>query len=287
MGYGGDALMAGESLVSNFDMSLFLEKRVMDFVAAQRPNGGFTETAPFVGISDAGLGEGSGPIGWEAYPTSASMWLVKYFGNIPAVQKAYPSATAYVEFLDTVDQSLIKNGLGDWMSLETKALPLTGLGFQYLSYLEFANMSRAIGNLTMATKYEAEAATIAAEINTAYLNPATGVYATPGGFNATQCGQAMPLFLQIVPPAAQSAAFEVLINNLAAHDGHLQVGAFGVKYLLMSLVDGGRADLAWGVVNNTEYPGFGYMLDGSVNGLTNATTIWESWFTSDNTCEYA
>jgi hypothetical protein len=81
-----------------------------------------------------------------------------------------------------------------------------------------------------------------------------------------------------------------------------------MKWLLTALSDAGLAATAYGVMNQTSFPSFGYMLDGSVNGLDNATTVWElllshlhdllpictsfvfvfsqvweSWFTSDNT----
>jgi alpha-L-rhamnosidase len=283
LGYGGDALMAGESLIASFDMALFLEKRLGDFAAAQRPNGGFTETAPFVGISDAGLGGGSGPIGWETYVPAAAMWAYKYHGNVPAVAAAWPAATEYVAFLDAAPAGAIRNGLGDWMALEPKALPLTGLGFQAISYAEYANMSAVVGNASQAAKYAASAANVSAAINAEFLDAATGVYAAAGVFNRTQCGQAMPLFLGIVPAAARGAVVAGLEAALAASGGHLAVGGFGVKYLLMSLVDAGRGDLAWGVMNKTDYPGFGYMLNGTVNGLTSGTTVWESWGTSAST----
>lgn len=39
LGYGGDALMSGESFTHNFDMALFYEKRVRDYLDAQRSNG--------------------------------------------------------------------------------------------------------------------------------------------------------------------------------------------------------------------------------------------------------
>ena len=58
------------------------------------------------------------------------------------------------------------------------------------------------------------------------------------------------------------------------------VGMFGVKWLLMALADqGGQegADLAFALVTQEGYPGYGYMLNQS------ATTFWESWFYSDNT----
>jgi alpha-L-rhamnosidase len=47
-----------------FDMAAFYRKRIADFSSSVRSNGGFTETAPYVGISDASLGEGAGPIDW-------------------------------------------------------------------------------------------------------------------------------------------------------------------------------------------------------------------------------
>jgi hypothetical protein len=62
---------------------------VIDFNDAQRvfPNGslsGFTETSPFVGITDAGLvpGGGTGPIGWETYQPETQLWLYKYYGEL-------------------------------------------------------------------------------------------------------------------------------------------------------------------------------------------------------------
>ena len=68
-GYGGDIVAAGEMAMFNFDMGRFYAKAVQDLVDAVRPNGGFTETSPFVGISDEGLGERSGPVGWgTAHP---------------------------------------------------------------------------------------------------------------------------------------------------------------------------------------------------------------------------
>ena len=59
-GYGGDIVAASEMAIFNFDMARFYAKAVQDLEDAVRPNGGFTETAPFVGIADDGLGEGAG-----------------------------------------------------------------------------------------------------------------------------------------------------------------------------------------------------------------------------------
>jgi alpha-L-rhamnosidase len=68
-GYGGDMVPTSEAFLLNFDMAGFYNKVVRDYADAQRDNGGMTETAPFVGIADQGLGGQSGPIGWQiAHP---------------------------------------------------------------------------------------------------------------------------------------------------------------------------------------------------------------------------
>lgn len=56
-GYGGDALGAGEAALPLYDWFTFLRKQeLLDYNDAQRSSNGFTETAPFVGIADKGLG---------------------------------------------------------------------------------------------------------------------------------------------------------------------------------------------------------------------------------------
>ena len=60
-GYGGDIVAAGEMAMLNFDMSRFYAKAVQDLADAVRPNGGFTETAPFVGHQRRGPGRGVRP----------------------------------------------------------------------------------------------------------------------------------------------------------------------------------------------------------------------------------
>ena len=66
-GYGGDIVGSSEMAILNFDMARLYAKTVRDFADAARPNGGITETAPYVGIADGGFGGGSGPIGRERW----------------------------------------------------------------------------------------------------------------------------------------------------------------------------------------------------------------------------
>jgi hypothetical protein len=47
----------------------------------------------------------------------------------------------------------------------------------------------------------------------------------------------------------------------------------------MALADGGFPDLAYEIVTTKTYPGLRWMMG---NPFANATTIWESFFFSDN-----
>jgi alpha-L-rhamnosidase len=214
------------------------------------------------------------------------MWAYKYHGNGRALADAYAPAAAFVAFLANCSAGSIEYGLGDWMALETKCIELTGRGFQLSAYREFANMSAAVGNASAAARWGGAAAAAAAALNAQFLNATSGVYSYKYGsrFNGTQAGQAFPLFLGIVPAgAATAAARSGLDDAVAARNGHLGVGAFGIKWLFMALVDAGLADTAWTIAAAPDYPGFGFMLDKAVNNVTSATSLWESWFASTNT----
>ncbi len=65
-GYGGDIAATSEMAMLHFDMSRFYLKAVIDLEDAVRPNGGFTETAPYVGIADEGWVEVPGRWGGES-----------------------------------------------------------------------------------------------------------------------------------------------------------------------------------------------------------------------------
>jgi alpha-L-rhamnosidase len=63
---------------------------------------------------------------------------------------------------------------------------------------------------------------------------------------------------------------------LDTHAGHVATGIFGTKYLLDALSAGGHTDVAYGMVDEPSYPGWGHMLE------RGATTIWETWTESDD-----
>ena len=61
------------------------------------------------------------------------------------------------------------------------------------------------------------------------------------------------------------------------HDGHLDTGIIGTRYLFDVLTKSGYVELAYQIVTQETYPGWGYMI------REGATTLWERWENLTNT----
>ena len=273
-GYGGDIVAAADMAIFNFDMSRFYAKAVQDLADAVRPNGGFTETAPFVGISDEGLGDGSGPVGWgTAHPYL--LWrLYQNYGDKRLLEENYEPAKRWIALLRSRAQDgILDNGISDHESLVPKPRALTGTALYYFNVRLFSNVARVLGKEAEAAEAAALADTIKAAFNRRFLQPGTGRYDT-----ATQACQVFALYMGLLPTEEKPRALSVLVQDIEeAHGGHLTTGLFGTKFMLQALADSGRADVAFKVVNQRTFPGWGYMLE------KGATTLWEHWEFSDDT----
>jgi alpha-L-rhamnosidase len=273
-GYGGDMVAASEMGILNFDLARFYAKAVQDLGDAVRPNGGFTETAPFVGIDSDGLGGGAGPIGWGTGHPFLQWQLYQYYGDLRVLAEQYENTKRWVALLQSRAQDgILDNGISDHESLAPKPRALTGTGFYYLNVVLFARIARALGHEADALEADALAEKIKTAFNRTFLQPQTGRYDS-----ATQACQAFALCLGLVPPEERERALGVLVQDIVSgHQGHLTTGIFGTKFMLESLADLGRSDVAYQMVNQRTFPGWGHMLE------RGATTLWEHWEFSDNT----
>ena len=76
----------------------------------------------------------------------------------------------------------------------------------------------------------------------------------------------------LVPEDQRDGVIANLVDNiLVKHNGHLSVGLIGMQWLMQTLTDIGRPDVAWTIATQTTRPSWGYMLS------KGATTIWERW----------
>jgi alpha-L-rhamnosidase len=266
-GYGGDLVATADAFLANFDMAGFYAKTAADWADAARPDGMLTDTAPFVGIQYCGLA-------WAMAHPLIQTRLLQHYGDRRLVEEQYEATRRWLELVmrDNPD-FVIKEGLSDHESLERTPVPtlVTPL------YHQTAEMASRLAGLLGRKDDELRYRGLAASIRTAYrdkvLAPGPDKYAA-----LTQAGLAVALALDLVPEPDRPDAFRTLVGKVLGADGpRLATGIFGTKFLLDELSRGGRADLAYGLVARTAFPGWGYMLEHG------ATTLWEHWEFSDNT----
>ena len=82
----------------------------------------------------------------------------------------------------------------------------------------------------------------------------------------------LPLYLDMVPSEKKNDVINTLINDITElHDYHLDTGIVGTRYIFDVLTDNGYDDIAYKIVTQKTYPGWGYMIG------EGATTVWERW----------
>jgi alpha-L-rhamnosidase len=267
LGYGGDIVATSEMAILNFDMARFYAKAVRDFADGAMPNGGFPETAPYVGIQSDGLGDGAGPIGWGIAHPVLLRDLYTYYGDRALLEEQYEALVRWTEFVRSKAKGhLTDRDISDHEAITPRPKALTGTAFYHHNVRLTAEIARILGRRADAARYEQLAGEIRAAFNAKFLDPRTGRYDA-----GNQTCQVFPLQLGLVPPRSRPGALQTLLADIDKRKGHLSTGIFGTKYLLEALSAAGRGDVAARVVDQRDEPGWGYML---ANG---ATTLWESW----------
>jgi alpha-L-rhamnosidase len=87
----------------------------------------------------------------------------------------------------------------------------------------------------------------------------------------TQTAYVITLYTKLAPPALEAAMVNKLVADIESRGWHLSTGFLGTPFLLFTLADHGRADVAYRLLLNETYPSWGYMLS------KGATTWWERW----------
>lgn len=277
MGWLGDAQLASEEAVDNFDMAGFYVKYLEDIARAQLPDGSLSDVVPpYWPLYPAD------PAWGTAYVTLAwTMW--RRYGDRQVIERHYDGMRRYVDFLHAASDGGIVRTLGrygDWCppaSTYPKKTPiaLTSTWYAYHDTLRFSEIAGALGRRSDEKAYRGRADAIRDAFNREFLVEG-GRYATlvmsPIDRQPGQTSQALPLALGMVPEDRRADAVARLLEAVEKiADSHVDTGIVGTRYLLEVLSDAGHAEAAWKVVAQTSYPGWGYM------AAEGATTVWERW----------
>ena len=271
-GYGGDIAATAEAFLYRYDMAKFYQKAVQDFENDQRPLGGITETAPYVGISDKGAGDKSGPLGWQLAFRFLIKHLYDFYGDKRVIEQHYDAVVKQVKFLrETSKGNLHFTDISDHEALDTKPEAFSASVFYMHHVTLLAGFAEILGKEEDTKAYHNLAGQIKRSIVAQYMVPGAGRFD-----NGTQSAQILALYYQLSSESERENVFKQLMSEIERHNNHVSTGMFATKMLFDVMRNLNRNDIAYMIANQRSFPGWGYMID------KRATTIWETWAYSDN-----
>ncbi len=276
-GWLGDRLEVarGESFI--FNTQTFYEKWLQDIADAQKENGSVPDVAPtFWPVYRDN-------VTWPSMTVFLPGILRDQFNDVHIVQRHYDSAASWVNHMVKNYYSMgivAKDNYGDWCvppedprlihskdpARQTdKTLIATAYFYHDLRLME--GYAQMLARTNDAVRFGKLADQVKTAFNEKFLKRDLGYYD-----NGSQTSCVLPLYFDLVPPDFRKPVFTQLVRKIKNEtNGHIGTGLIGGMFLMRTLTQNGRADLAYTIATQRDYPGWGYMVE------KGATTIWELW----------
>ncbi len=283
-GWLGDRSMNsyGESYI--FDNNMLYANWMTDIADAQKASGGLPDVAP------AYWPIYSDNMTWPSSLIIIPDHLYRQFGNLKVIADNYDAMKKWLFYMRDKymkNYLLPKDQYGDWCmppeNLEVihsndpkRTTPGDFIGSAYFYYC--LNLMGKYAHLLNKNEDANEFGTLAGKvrdaINNTYLNKDSLPTGQAGLYyaNNTVTANALALSFGIPPKEIRAKVFDNLVYvTTHVYKSHTSTGLVGGQWIMRTLTDNGRPDLALKIAENTTYPSWGYMIE---NG---ATTIWELW----------
>jgi alpha-L-rhamnosidase len=273
LGWMGDAGVFWRTGTYNFDIAAFSQKFMQDIADAQTPKGAFTNVSPDT-LDNEDVPDSTGATGAPGWGDAGvivpwTAWM--QYGNKAIIERNWEAMQRWLEYIQSRNPDFLrKNGVGpnfaDWLAPdENTNKDLLATAYWALIANMMSQMAHAVHNETDATKYDAIVKNIRAAFQKAYIKD-DGTVGT-----GTQTSYVVALYTKMAPEAIEPKLVDNLVKDIEARNGHLSTGFLGTPFLLFTLADHGRSDVAYKLLLNDTYPSWGYMLS------KGATTWWERW----------
>lgn len=265
LGWLADAQIFAPTASRNADVSAFFARWMRDVVSGQDSDGAFRDIAPVVALhreAAPAWGDAGVIVPWHLWRT---------YGDRDVLQRCLPAMVAWVEHIRRHNPDLrwrhrTGNSYGDWLQIDvTTPRDLLSTAYFARSTRIVADAAEVLGRADLAAKYRALYTSIRAAFIESYVNDDGTV---EGG---TQTGYLLALAFGLLPERLVQASVQHLAADIEKRGNRLTTGFVGVALLCPVLADHGRADLAYALLHQDEFPSWGYSI------RHGATTIWERW----------
>jgi alpha-L-rhamnosidase len=277
MGWLGDRAIGSQGESFLFNNRHLYAKWLDDIEQAQREDGSIPDIAPayWTMYSDNMTWPGT-------YAIIANM-LYEQYGDVEPLVKHYASIRKWLAYMREKymqDNLMPRDTYGDWcMPPESPELihsndlarktdgVLLGSSFYYRILTLMERAARLQNKTDDAETFATEATAVKEAYNRRFFNSETAQYS-----NNTVTANLLSLCYGMTPEGFEEKVFANIVQKTEQEfNSHVSAGLVGIQWLMRGLSEYGRADLAFRIATNRDYPSWGYMIE---NG---ATTIWELW----------
>ena len=229
-------------------------------------------------------GNGIVLVPWLAYET---------YGDTQTMARYYPRMQAFMDYIarEKADAFIVDAALADWAAADTATSGrITGTWGYYQSADRMARMAELLGREADAGEYRALAQDIKAAFNEAFYNADLGRYTSQGELGtegATQAAQALALDEGLVPTGERQRVLDSLVELIHSYQPsgggpHFSAGTIGLAPVVRALMQGGRDDVLWDVLQENTYPSYGFFMAPTTENPDGLTTIPERWTIRDS-----
>ena len=276
-GWLGDRAAGSKGESYMFDIQNLYRKWLVDIFDAQKETGSISDVNP------AYWPFYSDNVTWPGATVVLVNMIYEQYGDHEVIESSYQPLKKWIDHMVNSymkDSIMPRDVYGDWCVppidpylIHTKdparLTPGDYLGtaffYHYLTLMEsFAEM---LGKVEDKHYFSTLEGGMKRAFNRMFFNPEEQTYV-----NNSATSSVLALAFGLVPEEYEQKIFENLVHKIEVeHNSHITTGLIGQQYFNRVLTDYGRADLAFTVNTQLDYPGYGYMI---MNG---ATTIWELW----------
>jgi hypothetical protein len=253
-------------------------RNIADSQKLDEPNlGRVAEIAPQYIIFEPQWGIFDDSPEWGSASVLAPWYVYERNGDLQALESHLDVMRRYVAYLSTRSQGgIIAYGLGDWYDigpgepgvskLTSPGVTATAIYYQDLRVLE--KTTALAGEIDKSRRYGERAESVRRSFNVRFFDRARHRYD-----KGSQTAQAMPLALGMVEQADRQLVLEALIRDIRANNDHITAGDIGYHYVVDALIENGRSDVLYQMLQRTDAPSYGYQL---ANGATALTEAWDA-----------
>jgi hypothetical protein len=270
------AYLMGPSIAGRYDIARFYRKIARDCVDSQAPDGRVPTVAPAYPAFSGGFAYTPE---WGAAAVLVPQLVHTWYGDPSALRDSYAAMRAFVDYMRSTSQDLVPApGLGDWYDYG-HGQPVGASQFTPVELSAMATFYRCTRGVSETAAlldrpedervYGQWADRIRDAFNARFFD-GRAEYRNRG---SPQCANSMALALGLVPPGAEPAVLNRIVEDLRRRDNQQTAGDIGYAYLVETLARHGRSDVLFDIASRTNLGSYGFIVN---NGWTSMPEAWDA-----------